>query len=288
MPAVAHRISIVIVTRNRCDSLRCTLKRLTALPERPAIIVVDNGSSDGTLAMMRARFPEVQVITLNENHGAAGRNIGVRAAVSPYVAFSDDDSWWTPGALTRAVELFEQFPRMAVLMARVLVGADNRIDPVCERMAESPLQPRGPLPGPALLGFVACGAMVRRDAFLAVGGFDRHFGIGGEETLLSIDLEEAGYGLAYVDEIIAHHHPSPSRDPERRRIVEVRNWLWCLWLRRPLRVALTRTWRCAIQARKRPDVRRALFEALAEVRWLRRSRRVVPRWLELRLRQLER
>ncbi len=287
MLATSSRVSIVIITCNRRNSLRGALERLAALPEQPPIIVVDNGSSDGTVAMTRAQFPQVNVLALDENHGAAGRNLGVVAAQTPYVAFSDDDSWWAPGALARVAELFERHPGMAVLMARIMVGPENHLDPVCELMARSPLRPLVSLPGPALLGFVACGAAVRRSAFLAAKGFDRHFGVGGEEALLSIDLEWAGYGLAYVDEVIAHHHPSPKRDPERRRIIEARNRLWCLWLRRPLTVVLRSTLGCVVEARGQRLIRQSLLEALAEARWVMCNRRVVPRWLELRIRQLE-
>jgi len=91
--AQAPRVSVVVVTRDRRAGLLATLERLVALPERPPVIVVDNGSSDGTPAAVRGRFPGVEVITLGYNAGSAGRTAGVRCARTPYVAFSDDDSW---------------------------------------------------------------------------------------------------------------------------------------------------------------------------------------------------
>src|SRR5206468_1912268 len=87
-------------------------------------------------------------------------------------------------------------PRMALLAARVLVGPAAVIDPTCEAMARSPLPPRADSPGPSILGFLACGAVVRRSAFLAVGGFAGRFGVGGGEELLGIDLALAG--IAWV------------------------------------------------------------------------------------------
>jgi hypothetical protein len=91
------RTTIVIITHNRCPELLSTLNRITALPEAPAIIVVDNASADGTGPALRQRHPAVRLISLDTNRGAVARNIGVAAARTPYVAFCDDDVWWDPG-----------------------------------------------------------------------------------------------------------------------------------------------------------------------------------------------
>jgi GT2 family glycosyltransferase len=179
-------------------------------------VLVDNGSTDDTIAAVRAAHPEVTVIPLPRNVGARARTIGTARAGTPFVAFADDDSWWAPGDLARAVAIMRAHPRLAVLNARILVGPENRLDPVCAEMAGSPL-PRGDLPGPALLGFVACAALVRREAFDEVGGFDQVVRFPGEEERLALDLATAGWSMAYVDEVTIHHHPSPRRDDPARR-----------------------------------------------------------------------
>jgi GT2 family glycosyltransferase len=122
---------------------------------------------------------------------------------------------------------------VAVLAARVLVGEDGRLDPVCSEMAASPLGRRPDLPGPPIQGFVACGAVVRRDAFLDVGGFDDVVFFYGEEERVALDLSAAGWDLVYVPEVVAHHHPSPVRDRNGRRALAVRNRLLVAVLRRP-------------------------------------------------------
>ncbi|HEU4702255.1 MAG TPA: glycosyltransferase family 2 protein, partial [Conexibacter sp.] len=188
MSALPHaRIAVAIATRNRRAPLLVTLAQLRALPERPPLMVVDNASTDGTAAAVRERFPDATVLALPENRGAAARNAAAQALATPYVAFADDDSWWEPGALTRAVELLDAHPRLGLLAARVLVGAERRLDPTCAEMARSPLSDAAgaSAPGVPVLGFVACGAVVRRSAYLHVGGFDAHYGIGGEERLLA-------------------------------------------------------------------------------------------------------
>jgi GT2 family glycosyltransferase len=286
MPASPARVAVVIATRNRGPELLGTLARLRALSEQPQIVVVDNGSTDGTSELVRAHHPGVQVVGLRRNLGAAARTVGARLTQSPYVAFSDDDSWWAPGALTRAAELLDRHPRLAVLAARVLVGPDQRLDPVCDEMAHSPLPPADDLPGPSVLGFIACGAVVRRAAFLEVGGFDVRLGVGGEEELLSVDLAARGWGLAYVDEVVAHHHPSPSRDPSGRRRVQVRNALWSAWLRRPLGGAARQTAHLAALAIHQPGAWSGLLLAMLGLPWVLRERRPVHPELEAALRTL--
>ncbi|MFL6252615.1 MAG: glycosyltransferase family 2 protein [Actinomycetes bacterium] len=286
MPASPAPVAVVIATRNRGTDLRGTLTRRRALRAQPPIVVVDNGSTDGTAELVRANYPGVQVVGLRRNQGGAARTVGARLVDSPYVAFSDDDSWWAPGALGRAAELLERHPRLAVLAARVLVGPDERLDPVCREMARSPLPSAPDLPGPSVLGFIACGAVVRRAAFLEVGGFDVRLGVGGEEELLSVDLAAGGWGLAYVEEVVAHHHPSPSRDPSGRRRVQVRNALWSAWLRRPLGGAARQTAHLAALAMHQPGAWSGMLLALLGLPWVLRERRPVPRELEAELRTL--
>ncbi|CAA9493762.1 MAG: hypothetical protein AVDCRST_MAG65-2183, partial [uncultured Solirubrobacteraceae bacterium] len=135
----APRISVVVLSRDRGDELLRTLERLSSLPERPPIVVVDNGSRDASPARVAERFPGVRLISLAGNEGAAARTLGVRAATTEYVAFSDDDSWWDAGALATAVERFDAHPSIGLIGARVLVGAEERLEPTCAAMAASPL-----------------------------------------------------------------------------------------------------------------------------------------------------
>jgi N-acetylglucosaminyl-diphospho-decaprenol L-rhamnosyltransferase len=269
-------VTVVVVTRNREADLRISLPRHTGRP----VIVVDNGSADATAEVATAHG--ACVVALGRNAGAAGRNVGVELAQTPYVAFADDDSWWAPDALGRAAQILDAHPRLGVLAARVLVGPGHRLDPVCTAMAASPLHAPG-LPGPPVLGFVACGAVVRREAFLQVGGFREPYGIGGEEELLALDLVAAGWQLAYVDRVVAHHHPSPSRDPARRRVVQRRNATYTRVLRRPLPVVA----RGVARDLRHPEGRAALAEAARRLPWLVRERRRVPASLEAQVRLLE-
>ena len=286
-------VDIVIVTRDRRDRLLATLEALRAAGPG-AITVVDNASVDGTADAVGAAFPDVGVVRLPANLGAAARNAGVALSGAPYVAFCDDDSWWLPGSLPRAASEFDAHPRLGLLAARVIVLPGGRIDPVCAAMAASPLCERGGL-GPAVLGFLACGAVVRRSAFLAAGGFSLRYGIGGEEELLALDLRRQGWQLSYCDDVVACHQPVASvpvagqawRDPAPRRRRQTRNALWTAWLRRPVLSAAGVTVRTLAGARQAP-VRQGLVDAAAEWRWVLTERRPVPPGIEADLRLLGR
>ena len=280
------RTTVVIATRDRREQLGRTLDRLAELPERPAIVVIDNGSRDGTVAAIRGRPGPVRVVGLAGNRGGAARNVGAELARTPYVAFSDDDSWWAPGALARAERLLDAQPPIALLAARVLVEPEGRLDPTCLAMAASPLAGHVALPGPRVLGFLACGAIVRRSAFLAVGGFHARLGVGGEEELLAVDLAAAGYELVYADDVVAHHRPDGRRRPGRARTT-VRNELLVAWLRRPLRSALRRTGTLlAARGRDRQGALGAV-DALRAIPWVLRERQPVGAGLERGLRTLD-
>jgi GT2 family glycosyltransferase len=280
------RTSVVVITRDRCSEVVDSVGRLLALPEPPPVLVVDNDSSDGTADAVEQSYPAVDVVRLERNLGAAARTVGVRRARTPYVAFSDDDSWWAVGALERAADTLDRAPRLAVLAARVLVGQDGHLDPVCLAMRNSPLGEVAGV-GPRILGFVACGAVVRRSAYLEVGGFHPRYGVGGEEALLAMDLTEQGWDCAYVEDVVACHHPSKVRDPAARRVREVRNALWTLWLRRRLATVLPETGRLLVRNGRNREVRAGLWQALAGGPWVLRERAPVGPSTERALRRLE-
>jgi glycosyltransferase involved in cell wall biosynthesis len=280
-------VTVVIATRNRAAELCRTLGRLTALGEKPEVIVVDNGSADATPAAVRESYPSVTLIRMHRNRGAWARNVGVARAATRYVAFSDDDSWWEPGSLRLACELLDAHPGLGLLTGRTLVGGDGEEDPLNAVLAASPL-PRDGLPGPRVLGFLGCAAVARRTAYLRAGGYSRVLGVGGEEELLAMDMAAAGWAIAYVDAMVARHFPSRVRDTTARKVSEERNRVLVGWLRRPAGRALAGTALLAARARHDPVARRALAGLLAALPRALAARRRLPASVEAQLRVLER
>ncbi|MCW2684165.1 MAG: hypothetical protein JWP33_2078 [Blastococcus sp.] len=281
------RVAVVVITHQRRAELMLALGRLRALPERPHVVVVDNGSSDGTADAVRAGFPEVELIASPQNLGAVGRNVGVARLDTPYVAFCDDDTWWEPGSLRVAADALDAHPRLAVVTARILVEPAGVEDPIVPELRDSPVRGAAWLPGPALGSFLAGASVLRREAFEEVGGFSPRLWLGGEEELMAGDLAAAGWELCYLPALTVHHQASPARDRHRRRRDGIRNTLWTTWLRRPLRPAVRRTLQLLLTV---PRDRVSVDGLLAAVRglpWVLRERRVLPPHAEARFAALE-
>jgi GT2 family glycosyltransferase len=277
----------VVITHQRRDELLLALDRLLALPEQPHVVVVDNGSTDGTADAVRARFPQVELVASPENLGAVGRNVGVARLDTPYVAFCDDDTWWDPGSLRTAADVLDRHPRLAVVTARILVEPGGREDPIVAELRDSPVHRADWLPGPALGSFLAGASVVRRKAFLEVGGFSERLWLGGEEELMAGDLAAAGWELCYLPALTVHHQASRARDPHLRRRHGIRNTLWTTWLRRPVRPALRRT-RQLLRTVPRDRVSAlGLLDAVRGIPWVVRGRRVLPPHAEARFAALE-
>src|SRR3954451_10598508 len=281
------RVAVVVITHQRRDELLLAVDRLLALPEQPHVVVVDNGSTDGTADAVRARFPRVELVASPENLGAVGRNVGVARLDVPYVAFCDDDTWWDPGSLRTAADVLDRHPRLAVVTARILVEPGGIEDPIVAELRDSPVHGADWLPGPALGSFLAGASVVRRKSFLEVGGFSQRLWLGGEEELMAGDLAAAGWELCYLPALTVHHQASRARDPHLRRRHGIRNTLWTTWLRRPVRPALRRTVHVLRTVPRDRVTALALLEAMRGIPWVLRERRVLPPAAEARFAALD-
>jgi N-acetylglucosaminyl-diphospho-decaprenol L-rhamnosyltransferase len=279
-------VTAVVATRDRPEELREAVRRLAQTQEVARVVVVDNSSLGGPPEDLTELGAAVEVVALPRNLGAAGRNVGAAIADTELVAFCDDDSWFERGALSRAVARLASHPEAAAVAARVVVEPEGVTDPTCEGMARSPL---GTFPDGCrvVLGFLACGAVVRRQVFLAVGGFEAAFGVGGEETPLCLDLATAGWSVIYAPDVVAHHHPSSLRDARARRRVTVRNALWSAWTRRPPGPALRSTFAILCQGGRDGATWQGIADALVGLPWALRTRAPVDAFVEGELELLE-
>lgn len=208
--------SLIIPTLNRCDVLGETLSRLQLLPDSNfETIVVDNGSTDGTVKTLSGRFPQVHWIELGKNRGAAARNAGAAAAVGRVLVMLDDDSWPAHGTLDRLASLFNHRLDLGAVACRV-------------RLADPPQRhDAGGVPGI----FFNCGGAIRRTAFMEVGGFPEDFDYYVEEYDLCCRLWQRGWCVEpRGDTLVWHRRVSKNRDNDRMLRLLVRNNLR-LWQR---------------------------------------------------------
>jgi len=281
------RVAVVVITHNRRDELLLALTRLRELPEQPHVVVVDNGSTDGTAEAVLRDHPWVELIASPDNLGAVGRNVGVARLRTPYVAFCDDDTWWDAGSLRAAADALDAHPRLAVITARILVEPGGVEDPIVAELRDSPVVGAAWLPGPALGSFLAGASVLRREAFTEVGGFSARLWLGGEEELMAGDLAARGWELCYLEHLTIHHQASTARDPHRRRADGIRNTLWTTWLRRPLRPALRRTVHLLRTVPRDRVTGQGLVRAVRGLPWVLRERQVLPPHAEARFAALE-
>lgn len=278
-----QRITVVLLTHNCARWLDRTLDHVIALDV--PVVAVDNASTDGTRDLLVAR-PGIVLVALGQNIGAAGRNVGLERAHTPYVAFCDDDGWYDGRGLDLACDLLDRHPSLGLVNARILVGDEDRLDPISAEMAASPLPDEHDLPGSVLLGFMAGAVIVRRDAYLQAGGYDPRFFMGGEEETLAIKLARLGWQMRYIPEVVVHHYPSMVNAPGLRHY-GVRNTIVNAWLHRPVRSAWR--WTCFIvrTTRTRSALARGLLMALGSLRWVARERSVMPHALDADLTVLD-
>ena len=171
MPPVP-RVSVIVPVYNRRDAIRPTLDSVSAQTYADCeVVVVDDGSTDDVLAMLRADYPNVRTIRLERNSGVSvARNRGVAAAHGELIAFLDSDDLWSPDKLTLQVEDFDRHPEAVLSFTDITFGVTGTsfvysvtqpFQP--ERVFEQLLEG-----GPILPSAV----MVRKSHFDATGGFD--------------------------------------------------------------------------------------------------------------------
>lgn len=194
------RVSVVVVTLNALPWLERCLESV----DGQETIVVDHGSEDGTLELVRERFPDVRLIE-QENRGlAAGWSAGIRAASGAYFLLLNSDAWMVGDAVERLAAFADEHPEAAVV-GPLLRNPDGSVQrsvrgfPTLWRLATEYLFLRKLAPGTRLLNAFYAGGfdhdrvreadflmgaclLVRREAVDAVGLPDENFFIFSEEV----------------------------------------------------------------------------------------------------------
>lgn len=211
------------------------------------VLVVDDGSSDGSVALVRERFPTVQVLALGENRGpCVARNAGMRAAKHRWVLAVDNDAVLEPGALERLRAALEARPDCCVAQVRSVLydepsrvhydsGWPHYLGLIALRNFYTPLE-RAEGSGAIEVGaLIAITVLLDRDAVLAVGGYDEQLFYLAEDLDLGLRLRLAGERLLVVEDALVRHRGGTAGlsfrgggYPERRVFLHARNRPWIL------------------------------------------------------------
>ena len=226
----AARVAAVIVNYNRADDTIRAVRSLARLTTPVDAIVVDNGSGDGSAAVIRAACPEATVLETEQNFGfGGGNNRGIERAAedgADYVLLLNNDAEVVePGFVDELVRVLEE-DRGAGVAAPLILFPDGSAQPTVGRRPSFRYAVRLALDrrlhgGAAIVHerrrveFVnAVCMLVRTDVFRRVGGFDERYFMYGEEADLEQRIVDAGYSLEYVPiRSIVHHHQEVSYDP---------------------------------------------------------------------------
>jgi GT2 family glycosyltransferase len=226
-------IVVVIVSYNRCADLRRCLGSLGRQRPGPArVMVVDNGSMDGTVAMVRGEYPWVELLVSAENLGPCiARNAAVLLSGEPILWFLDSDTEVVPANGAARLHALFAAPDVVAAGGEALLDAAGGI----VGAKRCGLGPSGIVQGDLLAEGTApcqvissCNLMVRRDAFLATGGFDPFYFFFYEDIDVTWRLNRPGARQLVLAPMPVVHHFS-----ERMRVkklwLEARNRMYfCL------------------------------------------------------------
>lgn len=224
-------VSVVIVSWNVRDYLRRCLASVMAAGRGVAlnVWVVDNGSLDGSVAMVREEFPTAHVLVNRENRGfAAANNQAIRQSDGRYVLLLNPDAELKDGALATMCRYLNEHPDVAVVGPQ-LRNSDGSVQPSRRRaprpatgfLESTQLQQRWPRTWltqryyvgdrsdaveQAVDWLVGACLLVRRTAIDAVGLLDEGFSMYSEETEWCLRFRRAGWAVVFVPAAQVTHH----------------------------------------------------------------------------------
>jgi GT2 family glycosyltransferase len=231
--ASCPRLSVIILAFKRRQEVRSTLQIVLGYrdyaADRLEIIVVDNASGDGTSDMVVREFPQVKCLALEKNCGIAGWNRGFAVATGDYFLVLDDDSAPLNG-IREALEYLEVNTRVDILACKVIGGAFPT--------ANFPIRDKQ-----EWVGFIGCGAIIRRSLYQRIGGYAEWMFIYAHEWEYGLRCLNAGFQIHYFEGCVVEHRAAPAnRSPRRLIIYTVRNELLIIYKHFPKR-RFTYYWR---------------------------------------------
>lgn len=236
-------LSIVIVNYNTGDLLRECLRSLFASEGdfTYQVTVVDNHSQDGSAALVRREFPQVDLLENPENVGyAQANNQGLKSRKARYYLLLNPDTVLPPGALRGMLSFMEEHPQAGIAGPKLMM-ADGRLDWACRRSFPTPevsfyrlsglgrLFPKSKRFGRYNLTYldpdqeaevdsvVGAFMMIRGETLEEVGYLDEEFFLYGEDLDFAYRAKKAGWKVYYYPQVTVVHYKRRSSSQNRKR-----------------------------------------------------------------------
>ncbi|MEC9486424.1 MAG: glycosyltransferase family 2 protein [Prosthecochloris sp.] len=225
-----HLIAVIVVNWNNAEETLACLNSLEGAHGRGArVIVVDNGSRDGSPDRIASRCPWCELLRLDDNRGyGAACNAGARYAAgagASFAVFLNNDTIVRDGFELELVRALGDGSETAISVPKICFAAvpdrlwyaggivDLEAGRVCHRGIREPDDGRYDVGGPTGYATGCCMAVRCRD-FLDAGGFDENYGMYAEDVDLSLRLKGAGKQIRYVPQAKVLHRVSSSAGGE--------------------------------------------------------------------------
>lgn len=222
-------ISLITVSWNKKeDTIELIKSLLKQKYRKKEIVVVDNASTDGTVDILREKFPPITIIPLDRNYGLhKGFNAGVKCAKGEIIIGIDQDCVLMDSTVVDKVsKYFKENQNLGIVAFNVrnYYSKENTWDNP-QYSKEGRLEVGYPC-----LAYNGCGFAALKDAYEAVGGLDERFFIYYGEVDLSLKVIELGYECRYFPDVTVFHKSSlKPPDTDWYTKVTVRNWAWFVW-----------------------------------------------------------
>lgn len=264
---LAPRVSVIIPNWNGWELLRPCLESLRQQRYHDfEVIVVDNASSDNSVAEIRAQYPEIRVLALSQNGGySAGCNAGIYAARGEILVMLNNDTETDPEWLGKLVDALDRHPEAGSAASRMMIFRDrttiHSAGDLYQRdgtaNSRGVWQPHGPPYDEERYVFGGCGGAVayRRAMIEAIGAFEERFFMYCEDVDLNWRAQLAGWRCVYVPDAVVYHHLSATGGGALASYYVGRNTLWVIartyptsLLKRYWRLILAAQWQIAFKA----------------------------------------
>lgn len=236
------RTRIIIPSWNGRDHLVQCLPALTRQTTSDfSIVVVDNGSQDGTVSWLRTTYPDIAIVELSRNHGfAAACNAGIRVTTSPLILLLNNDTVVEEHLVATLVQAADTYPDVGMFAATLWLNNESpTVDAagigvdrlgIAWNVARGSPTDRLPATSRPIFGPCAGAALYRRDLFADIGLFDEAYFAYLEDVELAWRARWAGWHARWIPGAIVWHAHSATggRTPTLKYWLLGRNRIWTL------------------------------------------------------------